>query len=223
MRIEERSALPARLVPDLGDGSPRKEEIRQKYEKLARWYDLMEAISEVLGVRRLRRELLQRASGKVLEVAAGTGKNFRYYPRSCRVTAVDFSPAMLEIARRRVAELGLDIACRIMDAEALDVPDRSFDTVVSTLSVCTFPDPLAALREMARVCRLEGRILRLEHGRSNRDWLSRWQDRRADRHARTLGCRWNREPLDLVRQAGLKVIAPRQTFLGIFHTIEAMP
>jgi ubiquinone/menaquinone biosynthesis C-methylase UbiE len=206
-----------------GSASTLKEEIRQKYEKLARWYDLMEAITESLGVRRLRRDLLRRASGRVLEVAAGTGKNFRYYPRTCQVTAVDFSPAMQEIGRRRAADLGLDIALRIMDAESLDFPDRSFDTVVSTLSVCTYPDPVAALREMARVCRVEGRILLVEHGRSNRNWLGRWQDQRARRHAGKLGCHWSREPLDLVCQAGLKPLAARRTLLGIFHTIEATP
>lgn len=200
-----------------------KEEIRQKYEAFARWYDLVELLSELLGVRRLRRALLQRAVGKVLEVAAGTGKNFSYYPRTVRLTAVDFTPAMLEIAGRRASRLGLDIDLRVMDAECLDFPDRSFDTVVSTLSTCTFPDPVAALREMARVCRADGRILLLEHGRSDRPWLARWQDRRADRHAKWLGCRWNLEPFDLLRRAGLTPVSGRRTFLGVFHVLETGP
>lgn len=200
-----------------------KEEIRQKYGKVAPRYDLLEAIPELLGMRRLRGSLLQRAAGKVLEVAAGTGKNLRYYSRDCRLTAVDLSPAMLEVARKRANRLGLHITFLVMDAEALAFPDQSFDTVVSSLSVCTFPDPVAALREMARVCRADGRILLLEHGRSDREWLGRWQDRRADRHAEYLGCRWNREPLDLVRQAGLTLLAARRVFFGIFHVLEATP
>ena len=110
-----------------------------------------------------------------------------------------------------------------MDAETLAFPDRCFDTVVSSLTVCTFPEPAAALREMARVCRPDGRILLLEHGRSDVEWLGRWQDHRADRHAKALGCRWNREPLDLVRQAGLKLIASQRLFFGIFHLLEAVP
>ncbi len=199
-----------------------KHEIRQKYEKFARWYDLMDGVPEVLGVRRLRRRLLQRASGKVLEIAAGTGRNLRYYPNASKVTAVDFSPAMLSVARKRADRLGLSIRFLTMDAETLAFPDRCFDTVVSSLTVCTFPDPVAALREMARVCRADGRILLLEHGRSDREWLGRWQDRRADRHARALGCRWNREPLDLVRQAGLRLMAAQRIFFGIFHLLEAM-
>jgi ubiquinone/menaquinone biosynthesis C-methylase UbiE len=204
-----------------------KEEIRQKYDKVAPRYDLMEAIPELLGVKKLRRRLLQlhppHRGGKVLEVAAGTGKNFCYYPKTCQITAVDLSPAMLEIARKRADSLDLNITFLVTDAETLDFPGQSFDMVVSSLTLCTFPDPVAALREMARVCRADGRILLLEHGRSDREWLGLWQDRRADRHAEGLGCHWDREPLDLVRQAGLTLISARRTFFGIFHEIEAMP
>ncbi|HHT9125930.1 MAG TPA: class I SAM-dependent methyltransferase [Candidatus Brocadiia bacterium] len=200
-----------------------KEDIRQKYDKFAPWYDLVEGIPDFLGIRKLRRNLLQRASGNVLEIAVGTGKNLRHYPGNCHITAIDLSPAMLEIARKRASHLGLNITFMIMDAEALDIPDQSFDTVVSSLTLCTFPDPVAALREMARVCRVDGRILLLEHGRSDREWLGRWQDRKADRHAEKLGCCWNREPLDFVHHAGLKPVSTRRCFFGIFHVLEATP
>lgn len=199
------------------------EEIRGKYEQFAAKYDRMEILGELLGLSRLRRQLVQRALGKVLEVAAGTGANLRYYPKDCRLTAVDLSPAMLEIARKRAERLGLQVEFHVMDAEALAFPDHTFDTVLSTLSLCTYPDPIAALQELARVCRPDGRVLLLEHGRSNREWLGRWQDRKADRHAAFIACHWNREPLDLVRQAGLSVISARRTFFGIFHQIEAQP
>jgi ubiquinone/menaquinone biosynthesis C-methylase UbiE len=110
-----------------------------------------------------------------------------------------------------------------MDAEALGFPDRAFDTVVSTLSTCTFPNPVHALREMSRVCRLDGAVLLIEHGRSNREWLARRQDRGADAHERRFGCRWNREPLELVREAGLAIVRADRRFAGIFHAIEARP
>lgn len=200
-----------------------KEEIRRKYNKFARWYDLAEGIPELLGLRKLRRELLQRASGEILEVAVGTGKNLRFYPKDRQIIAVDLSPKMLDIARKRANELEIDISFLVMDAENLAFPDRSFDTVVDSLSLCTFPEPVIALKEMARVCRAEGRLLLLEHGRSDREWLGRWQDRRADTHAKQLGCRWNREPLNLTIQAGLKIISARRTFFGILHVIEAAP
>ena len=200
-----------------------KEEIRRKYNKFARWYDLAQGIPELLGLRKLRRELLERASGEILEIAVGTGKNLDYYQDRSQIIALDLSPRMLDIARKRAYKLHINASFLLMDAERLAFADRSFDTVVDSLSLCTFPDPLIALEEMARVCRSEGRILLLEHGRSDREWLGRFQDRRADTHAKQLGCRWNREPLDLVRQAGLNIISARRTFLGIFHMIEASP
>lgn len=199
------------------------EEIKRKYDARARQYALTERVQEPLGVARLRRRLLRRASGEVLEVAVGTGANLPHYPTGCRVTAVDASPAMLGMAEERARKLGLDVAFRLADAEALAFPDASFDTVVSTLSLCTFPNPVAALEEMERVRRADGRVLLLEHGRSDVGWLARLQDRREEAHAEQLGCHWNREPLDLLRLAGLRPVSARRTFLGIFHEIEAGP
>ena len=199
------------------------QEISQKYNRFARWYDLVEGIPDLLGVRRLRQKLLACASGEILEVAVGTGKNLPHYHRSSHITAVDVSEKMLSVARKRAKRLSLEVAFIVTDAEALPFSDKSFDAVVSSLTTCTFPNPVAALREMARVCRPGGRILLLEHGRSDREWIGRWQDRRAGRHAKQLGCHWNREPLKLVRQAGLKVIQAQRVFFGIFHQVEAEP
>jgi ubiquinone/menaquinone biosynthesis C-methylase UbiE len=200
-----------------------KGDIQHKYNQFASWYDLVEGLPELLGVSVLRRRLLQRATGRVLEVAVGTGKNLRYYPTACQLTAVDLSPAMLAVARKRADALGVDIALQVMDTEHLAFADHSFDTVVDSLTLCTYPHPVAALQEMTRVCKPAGRLLLLEHGRSDRAWLGWWQDRRAARHARWLGCQWNREPDVLVHQAGLRLIAARRTFFGIFHTMEGMP
>ena len=197
------------------------QEISQKYNRFARWYDLVEGIPDLLGVRRLRQRLLEQASGKILEVAVGTGKNLPYYRRFSQITAVDLSGKMLNIARKRANRLSLNVAFMVTDAEALPFSDKSFDTVVSSLTTCTFPNPVIALQEMARVCRTQGKILLLEHGRSDHEWLGRWQDRRSDRHAKQLGCHWNREPLKLVREAGLRVVTAHRAFFGIFHVIEA--
>lgn len=198
-------------------------ELSAKYDRFARWYDCVEGVLDLLGVRRLRRRVFSEASGKVLEVAVGTGKNLRYYPASCRITAVDVSREMLNVAQKRAAKLTMNVSFLLADAQALPFSDHSFDTVVSSLSTCTFPEPVIALREMARVCRTEGRVLLLEHGRSNREWLGRWQDRREDSFAKQLGCHWNREPLELVRQAGLNVVKAQRVFLGIFYNIAAEP
>jgi ubiquinone/menaquinone biosynthesis C-methylase UbiE len=198
-------------------------DISAKYDRFARWYDRLEGILNLLGLSRLRRMLLRRASGKVLEVAVGTGKNLSYYPRDCRIIAVDLSKEMLNVARRRAAKLSMHVFFSLADAEALPFRDKSFDTVVSSLSTCTFPNPVAALEEMARVCRTGGKILLLEHGRSDHERLARWQDRHADQFAKASACHWNREPLELSRNAGLEIIKARRSFFGIFHRIEAEP
>jgi ubiquinone/menaquinone biosynthesis C-methylase UbiE len=199
------------------------QEISQKYDRFAQWYDVAEGVPDLLGIRKLRQRVLQQACGKVLEVAVGTGKNLPYYPHECRIIAVDLSGEMLNIARKRAAKLSMNVSFLLADAEALPFSEKSFDTVVSSLSTCTFPDPVAALREMARVCRTDGKIVLLEHGRSDREWLGRWQDRHAEQFAKPLGCHWNREPLELTKDAGLKVVRARRTFFGIFHQIEAVP
>jgi ubiquinone/menaquinone biosynthesis C-methylase UbiE len=129
----------------------------------------------------------------------------------------------LDIARKRAAKLSVNVSFLLADAEALPFSDESFDTVVSSLSTCTFPDPVAALKEMARVCRPQEKVLLLEHGRSDREWLGRWQDRHADQFAKPLGCHWNREPLEIAPKANLRVVAAWRTFFGIFHLIEAQP
>ena len=198
-------------------------EISEKYNGFARWYDIVEGVPDLLGVRKLRRRLLSRATGKVLEIAAGTGKNFVHYPAGCQITAVDLSRGMLAVARQRADKLSLTIRFALMDAQTLVFPDECFDTVVSSLIEFTFPDPVIALNEMARVCRRHGRILLLEHGRSDREWLGRWQDRHVDKFAKALGCHWNREPAKMVRETGLSDVSALRTFFGIFHVIEIRP
>ncbi len=199
------------------------QEIAEKYDRAARWYDWLEGVLNLLGLRSLRRKLLQHASGKVLEVAVGTGKNLTYYPRDYRIIALDLSIEMLKVARRRAAVLSRPVFFLVANAEALPFADRSFDTVVSSLSTCTFPHPVAALQETARVCRAAGKALLLEHGRSDRAKLGRWQDRHADQFAKPLGCHWNREPLELAKDAGLNVVRAQRSFFGILYRIEAKP
>ena len=195
------------------------DEIRQKYDDAAWWYDgKIGCMERLLGIETMRSSLLARASGNVLEVAVGTGRNFPYYPRSCRVTGVDLSGGMLDRARIRAERLGMHVDLHTMDAEHLLFSAKSFDTVVSTLATCTFPDPVAALREIARVCR--GTILLLEHGRSDREWIGRLQDRFAGRFVAQLCCHWNREPLSNVLAAGIRIHRHRRSCLGMLHVIE---
>lgn len=183
------------------------------------WFD-----QHVLGVARLRKQLMSKARGKILDVACGTGLNFHLFPSRSDITAIDLSPRMLEIARRKAAALNLNVQIKVMDAQKLEFADGSFDTVASTLSTCTFPDPILALREMQRVCRPNGLILLLEHGHSSLPWLANFQDRHVYQHYQeNAGCRWNQEPPNLIQAAGLKVLKSQRSVLGMFHSIEATP
>ena len=199
------------------------EEVRRAYDENASIYALFEPVAEYLGLRRLRRRLLQQARGEVLEVAVGTGANLPCYPPGCRLTAVDVSEAMLRRAEKRAQKLKLDAEFYQADAEDLDFPTDHFDTIVSTMTLCTFIDPASALREMSRVCKPDGKILLMEHGRSSTGWIARWQDRREHQHAKQVGCHWNREPLEIATEAGLDVMRTQRHFFGILHEIVAHP
>src|SRR5918994_7280137 len=109
-------------------------EISEKYNRLAGWYDWVEGVFDLLGVNRLRRRSFQRVSGRVLEVAVGTGKNLEYYPRGSRVIALDLSREMLNVARTRAAKLPINVSFLLADAEVLPFYAESYDTVVSSLS-----------------------------------------------------------------------------------------
>ena len=201
------------------------DELQSEYDTRADGYEQKLWFDQyILGVARLRKQLMSKARGDILDVACGTGLNFPLFPSSSRITATDLSPRMLEIARQKAAQLNLNVDVKVMDAQNLEFPDESFDTVVSTLSTCTFPDPIQALREMGRVCRAGGLILLLEHGRSSWGWLANYQDHHAHQHYQAnAGCRWHQEPLDLVKAAGLQVLSSKRSRLGIFHSIVATP
>jgi ubiquinone/menaquinone biosynthesis C-methylase UbiE len=200
-----------------------KGQIKDKYDDFARWYDLVEALPEFFGVRALRRGLAERVRGRTLEVAAGSGKNLRLLPDDIDLVAGDISRGMLTIADRKARKLGKSPDYTLLDAENLPFQDNSFDTVLSTLSSCTFPDPSLAFQEMSRVCRPDGRILLLEHGRSSWRLIGWYQDKRADKHASQFGCQWNRHPMQIAQDAGLRLADCRTYFFDVFVVMEAKP
>lgn len=210
----------------MSDQRPRpsksNDEVREIYRDMAPRFDRFEPFDRLV-TGRYRERLFSRASGRVLDVACGTGVNFPYLPAGVDLVGIDLSEAMLARARERLAELDLDGEVRRADAADLPFEDDRFDTVVSSLSTCTFPEPVAVLREMDRVCAPEGRILLLEHGRSSVGTVARFQDWWAPRHFETHGCRWNQEPADLVAEAGLETMAVERSLLGILTSMVVRP
>jgi ubiquinone/menaquinone biosynthesis C-methylase UbiE len=144
----------------------RTERVRRHYDRRAEDYDRLIAPLERMLIGAGREWVCSRALGEVLEIAVGTGRNLYFYPTEVHLTGVELSPKMLEIARRRARESGIEVDLRAGDAQDLPFPDARFDTVVATLALCTIPDDRRAVTEMARVLRPGGRLLLLEHVRS---------------------------------------------------------
>jgi ubiquinone/menaquinone biosynthesis C-methylase UbiE len=144
-------------------------------------------------VTRLRREVLSGAGGEILEIGFGTGLNLDHYPEYVRrLTAVDPGPGMARIARRRIEGSVVDVELHVQTAEGLPFDDGSFDSVVSTWTLCSIPDAGRAVAGVYRVLKPGGRFLFLEHGLSDEPTVRTWQ-RRLNPLQRLLGdgCRLN--------------------------------
>jgi ubiquinone/menaquinone biosynthesis C-methylase UbiE len=144
-------------------------------------YDWMLAGTEDAGLRDMRAELVGQAEGRTLELGAGTGLNLAHYTDA--VTELVLTEPDPHMAKRLRDRLGADTpatgSVKVVEATAEELPaeDASFDTVVSTLVLCTVEDPPRAAAELERVLRPGGRLLYLEHVRSDDERLERWQDR----------------------------------------------
>ncbi|CAH0474145.1 unnamed protein product [Peronospora belbahrii] len=189
-----------------------------KYDKEVDWDE------RLMGISLMRRLLLRKARGYVLEVAAGTGRNLAFYPPTSRTILTDFSCGMLDQVSKTQQQRLASCELRVMSADELAFPDNHFDTVVDTFGLCSMDDSLRTLREMQRVCKKDGgRILLLEHGRSSYTWLSGILDKFADLHAQKWGCHWNRDILMLVKEAGLEVETVYRFHFGTTYYIVAKP
>jgi ubiquinone/menaquinone biosynthesis C-methylase UbiE len=198
--------------------------IADRYDDVAHFYDFIFMLPELLLMTsRSRQKFISRVRGRVLEIAVGTGRNIRYYNRPVDLTLADISPLMLKRARHKASLKNLPANYVLLDGERLPFPDHTFDSVLTSLCITSFPNPVKALREMARVCRPDGRILLLENGRSSNRLLSAYQDRVAEEHVKKLGTRWNRDPVQICAEAGLPIRHLERRFLGILHLMELAP
>lgn len=147
------------------------EKIKRRYNRVARFYDVLEKPMEMMSLKKWRMEVMKVLKGKVLEVGVGTGKNIEYYPDNVDMTAIDFSEKMLEIAREKAKVFNKKVNLMQMDAQDMKFPDNMFDIVFTTCVFCSVPDPIKGLEEIRRVCRPTGKIIMIEHVRSERKVL----------------------------------------------------
>ena len=177
------------------------------------WYErnllpyLIDLACGVKPIRRQRMKVIPLAHGRVLEVGLGTGLNMPFYDRARvrNIVGVEPSLRMHRLALKRIRDAGIDVELVGLSAEALPIADASFDTVVSTYTLCTIPDPVAALKEMRRVLVPGGKLLFSEHGRAPDARVAKWQTRLQPTWSKLAGgCMLDRDIPALLVQAGFR-------------------
>jgi ubiquinone/menaquinone biosynthesis C-methylase UbiE len=189
------------------------------YDGIAPRYDAMLRPLERWFLARWRAETLGQlpAEARILEVGAGTGLNFRFYPRGARGVASELSCEMLKVARDKIVPPGISLVQN--SAEMLPFRDASFDAAFATLVFCSVASPSAAFAELRRVVKPGGTIVLLEHVRPRGllgpifDLLNLLTTRLCDDH-------FNRRTADGARHAGLRVLRLEERFLGIINLIS---
>ncbi len=197
------------------------ERVRRIQDKHAGGYDRQMNLFDRILFSGGREWACSQAEGEVLEIAIGTGRNLSFYRPGVELTAIEFSPEMLAIARKRAEEVGRQVDLREGDAQDLGFADESFDTVVITLALCTIPDDRKAVREARRVLRFGGKLILLEHVRS-----PHLPVRAVQRLIEPLAIRFEadhltREPLDYLGDEGFEVESTDRSRLGIVERVVA--
>jgi ubiquinone/menaquinone biosynthesis C-methylase UbiE len=152
---------------------PNSAAIQQRYNRIAPYFEGLEAVMEGLIFKSWRKKCWQQVRGShILEVGVGTGKNFDFYPTDARITAIDFSKEMLKLAEQKRIRKKVAVTLDLMDVQSLYFADNSFDTVIASFVFCSVPYPLRGLKELYRVCRPDGQVILLEHVLSSKPALA---------------------------------------------------
>ncbi|MFI5959332.1 class I SAM-dependent methyltransferase [Cryptosporangium sp. NPDC051539] len=176
--------------------------LRRFWDKQSKSYDRQMGFMDRRFFRDTRAWICRQAAGETLEVAIGTGLNLPHYPAGVRLTGVEWSPEMLDRARRRATDLGRDADLQTGDAQSLPFPDASFDTVVCTFSLCAIPDDRRAVGEMVRVVRPGGLLLLADHVEAT-SRIGRLLQRSLELYTvRFQGEYWRRRPIRHVQALG---------------------
>ena len=178
------------------------DKIRKRYDRVSKVYDLLEQPMEVMSLKKWRLEVTKDLKGKVLEVGVGTGKNIPYYPDNLDITAIDFSDKMLSKAKEKTKKFNKKVELIKMDAQIMDFADNTFDMVFTTCVFCSVPDAVKGLKEIRRVCKHDGKIIMIEHVRSEGKVLGLIMDILNPLTVNLYGANINRRTVENVEKAG---------------------
>lgn len=198
----------------------RTELIRRRYNRSIRFFELTEKMMEKGPMSEWRRMIWSMAKGKVLEVGVGTGANIKYYPEGLDITAIDFSDKMLEKARSKALKYKKDVKLFKMDVQSLEFKDETFDTIITTCVFCSVPDPVKGLSELKRVCKADGKILMLEHVRSQKKLIGFLMDFANPLIVKTIGVNINRNTVDNILKSTLSISAEENLMMDIVKYIK---
>lgn len=189
--------------------------IRERYEQVLLPY-LVDWCCGIAAVSKQRRKVVPLASGRVLEIGIGTGLNLEHYDKSKVESIIGLDPGaeLHGLTRKRIAKFGVSVELVSLSAERIPFDDASFDTVLVTYSLCTIPNPVAALQEMRRVLKPHGRLVYCEHGLAPDASVRSWQDRLTPVWSTVAGgCHLNRDIPALLREAGFRLPDMQSAYL----------
>ena len=170
-----------------------------------------------------RRKLFHKADGDVLEVGVGTGLNFPHYKEIKKLTAVDFSEPMIAEAEKEAGKYRFSAEFIRGDAESVEFEENSFDTIVSSLSFCSYNNPVELLNKFNLWCKEGGQILLLEHGLVKFKVLQVLQRAIDPLTMRMIGCHQNRDIEKLAASSNLEIIKVERHVIGALYLIQAKP
>lgn len=213
-------------VPERSSGriiNPRT--TRAKYERIARFYDLLDLYFEYRRYRPLRAQLFEGLSGRILDAGVGTGRNMPFYPEGTEVVGIDFSPTMLSRAGRRRDRLGLRVDLFEMDVLKTGFPDQHFDNIVATFLFCVLDkaQQLPALQELRRICKPTGSIHILEYSWAQRPLQRTIMQLWAPWVRWAYGAEFDRDTEQYADAAALNVVENRFVYRDIIQLITARP
>lgn len=197
-----------------------RQSLIKKFDRQAKKYNKRRKNDQAY---KFRQRIFQDAKGKVLEVAIGSGLNFPFYSSDIELTGLDFSHEMLKAAQNAAKDYPFKTTLIQEDVETVDFSENSFDTIVSSASLCAYQEPVSVLNSFQKWCKPEGKILMMEHGISTNKSLA-WLQKSLDPLVlKVAGCHQNRDISQIIKESDLKLIREERYLAGYLYLVWAKP